>query len=204
MEYRNLLKLNKLNFSMEKRNISYFLSEAIKTYQGLSQQVSKIEDISSTLYQTYQNGNKILIAGNGGSAADAQHFAAELVGRYEKDRKALAALALTTNSSILTAIANDFTYEQSIKRQIEAFGEKGDCFIGISTSGNSKNLIRALEESNYRGLRTIGLLGMDGGKMKNLCDEFILVNSNSTPRIQEAHIFIIHSICSLLEDKLFP
>lgn len=189
---------------MEKKRVSDFLDSALVTYNSLFDQIQKIYTFSELICNSYTSGKKLLIAGNGGSAADAQHFAAELVGKYKKDRKALSALALTTNSSVLTSISNDFSFDFSIKRQIEAFGEKGDCFVGISTSGNSKNLMYALEESKSRGLTTLCLLGKDGGKMKNLCDDYILVDSKDTPRIQEAHIFIIHSICSLIEEKLFP
>lgn len=151
----------------------------------------------------YRRGNKILIAGNGGSAADAQHFAGELVSRFFFDRPALPAIALTTDSSILTAIGNDYGYEKLFERQIEAHGCKGDVFIGLSTSGNSGNILKGLIRSKELGLTTIGLTGATGGKMSELCDYLIKVPSVSTPRIQEIHGLIGHTICAFIEEEIF-
>ena len=144
---------------------------------------------------------KILLCGNGGSAADAQHIAAELVGRFQKERRSLPAIALTTDTSALTAIGNDYGYEQVFARQVEGLANKGDVLIGISTSGESENVLRAIEEAKKRGCKTIGLLGKDGGRIKDLCDASIVVPCNETPRIQEMHIMIGHILCSLIDES---
>jgi D-sedoheptulose 7-phosphate isomerase len=146
---------------------------------------------------------KILIAGNGGSAADAQHFAGELVSRFYFDRPALAAIALTTDSSILTAVGNDYGYEDVFARQIQALGQPGDVFIAISTSGNSPNILKAIDAAKARGLTVIGLTGQSGGKMKPLCDICICAPSDSTPRIQECHLVIEHTLCACIEEAMF-
>lgn len=143
---------------------------------------------------------KILIAGNGGSAADAQHFAAELAGRFIHERKGLPVIALTTNSSITTAIGNDFGYEHVFSRQVEALGHQGDLFVGISTSGNSLNIINAMSMAQKNGLVTIGILGKDGGQIKDFCDLKLIVPSQNTQHIQESHIMIIHELCSLIDN----
>ena len=153
--------------------------------------------------QAYLAGKKVVIFGNGGSAADAQHFAAELVSRFLKERPALFALALTTITSILTAIANDYDYELVFERQVEATVALGDVVIGISTSGNSVNVYRGLVTARDKGAMTIGLLGGRGGRIASQCDIELLIPSSDTPRIQEAHILIIHIICALLEESLF-
>ena len=142
---------------------------------------------------------KVLLMGNGGSAADAQHIAGELVGRFKKERKAIPAISLSTDTSILTAIGNDYGFEKVFERQIEALGNKGDVVIGISTSGNSENVYRAMKLAKKMGLTTIGLLGNDGGKIKNLSDIALVVPSKNTPRIQETHITIGHIICEGVE-----
>lgn len=149
-------------------------------------------------------GNKILFAGNGGSAADSQHLAGELVSRFNYDRPGLPAFALTTDTSVLTAIGNDYGYNRLFARQIEAVGNSGDIFFGISTSGNSPNILSAFETASKKGLITVGLTGKSGGKMKQLCDYCIQVPSNATPRIQEGHIVIGHIICCLIEQQIFP
>ena len=154
------------------------------------------------LHACLAGGNKILIAGNGGSAADSQHFAAELTGRFKKERKAYPALALTTDTSFLTAWSNDTSFETIFSRQIEAFGKPNDVFFGISTSGNSKNIIEAIAAAKKIGMKTICLLGRDGGKTKDLPDISIIIPSNNTPRIQEIHIMLIHIICEELENIL--
>lgn len=150
-----------------------------------------------------KKGGKLLVAGNGGSAADAQHLVAELVCRLRQDRRALRAVALTTDTSILTAVANDYGFERSISRQIEALGDAGDVFLGISTSGNSPNILRALEAARARGLCTVGLTGAGGGEMAALCDVLIAVPSTVTMYIQQAHLTLEHLFCMLIEDGCF-
>jgi D-sedoheptulose 7-phosphate isomerase len=149
--------------------------------------------------QTVSGGGKILLCGNGGSASDCQHIAAELVGRFLKERRPLPAIALTTDTSALTAIANDYGYPQVFSRQLGALANPGDTLIAISTSGNSENVIAAVNLAKSQALRVIGLLGRDGGRLKELCDISIVVPSDSTPRIQEAHILIGHTICEGIE-----
>ena len=151
-----------------------------------------------------RRGNKILFAGNGGSAADAQHLAGELVSRYNYDRPGLPALALTTDTSVLTAIGNDYGYEHLFARQIEAVGVSGDVFIGISTSGRSPNVLNALRKAREKGLVTVGFTGRMGGEMPQLCDYCLHVPADTTPRIQEGHISLGHALCWLIEGALFP
>lgn len=148
-----------------------------------------------------KKGGKLLICGNGGSAADSQHFAAELSGRYKKERKALAAVSLTTDTSALTAIGNDYGFERIFARQVEALGKKGDVLIALSTSGNSPNVLEAIGAAKKQGMAVIGFAGASGGKMKPLCDICICVSSQNTPRIQEAHITLIHIICEIAENE---
>lgn len=168
-----------------------------------SRMIDLVQAVCSRAIDVYKSGNKTLIAGNGGSAADAQHIAGEFVSRFYFDRPGLASIALTTDTSILTAIGNDYGYERLFARQIQANGVPGDMFIGISTSGNSANIVRALEESKSKGLITVGLTGEAGGKMEELCDYCIKVPSNETPRIQESHILIGHIICATVEEAMF-
>ncbi|MGB9765984.1 MAG: D-sedoheptulose 7-phosphate isomerase [Sulfurihydrogenibium sp.] len=144
-------------------------------------------------------GKKVLICGNGGSAADSQHFAAEIVGRFEKERKGFAAIALTTDTSALTAIGNDYGFEKVFSRQVEALGNQGDILIGISTSGNSQNVIEAVKVAKELGIFTVGFLGKDGGKLKDLVDKAFIVRSNNTARIQEVHLTLEHSICKVID-----
>lgn len=165
--------------------------------------VSNLNAACSLCIGAYRNGGKILVAGNGGSAADAQHLAGELVSRFFFDRPPLAAIALTTDSSILTAIGNDYGYEDVFARQVQAHGRAGDVFIAISTSGNSPNILKAIEAAKVLGLVVIGLTGRSGGKMKGLCDVCLCAPSDSTPRIQECHLVIEHSLCSCIEETLF-
>lgn len=153
--------------------------------------------------QAYQNNEKTLIAGNGGSAADAQHIAGEFVSRFYFDRPGLPSIALSTDTSIITAIGNDYGYEKLFSRQVQAQGNEGDVFIGISTSGNSVNIIEALKECKKKGIYTIGLTGQTGGQMAELCDIILKVPSRETPRIQESHILIGHIICCIVEDTIF-
>jgi D-sedoheptulose 7-phosphate isomerase len=159
-----------------------------------------IHEVALACICALESGGKIILFGNGGSAADAQHIAAELIGRYLRDRRALAALALTTNASILTAIANDYSYEEVFARQIEAIACKGDLAIGISTSGNSKNVMRALLAARNKGLVTVGLTGSSGGKLRPETDYCLCIPSEQTPRIQEAHIAVGHILCEIIEE----
>ena len=162
-----------------------------------------VERAGAACIDAYNLGRKVLIAGNGGSAADAQHFAGELVSRFYFDRPALAAIALTTDSSILTAIGNDYGYLDVFSRQVEALGCAGDVFIAISTSGNSANILKAVQSAKAKGLVVVGLTGRGGEKLKELCDICICAPSDSTPRIQECHLVIEHTICACIEETLF-
>ncbi|HED4696940.1 TPA: D-sedoheptulose 7-phosphate isomerase [Campylobacter jejuni] len=165
--------------------------------------ITLIKNASLEVIKAYKNGNKTLLAGNGGSAADAQHIAGEFVSRFYFDRPGIASIALSTDTSILTAIGNDYGYENLFARQVQAQGVKGDVFIGISTSGNSKNILKALELCKQKEIISIGLSGASGGAMNELCDYCIKVPSTCTPRIQEAHILIGHIICAIVEEELF-
>ena len=160
------------------------------------------KSMAERLAAALRSGHKLLIAGNGGSAADAQHFAAELVGRCLKERRGYPAIALTADPSIVTAISNDYSFEALFSREVEALGVSGDVFVAISTSGNSKNLIAALAMARQQGLTTLGFLGRDGGEMKSRCDLAFIVPSQSTARIQEIHITLIHAICDALDQQL--
>ena len=160
---------------------------------------NKVEIAAQLCIDTLQEGGKLLIFGNGGSAADAQHIAAELVGRYKVNRKGLSALALTTDSSALTAIGNDFGYKSLFDRQVEALANKGDVLIGISTSGKSINVINALKLGSQLQCKTIGFSGNDGGQMNKICDVNLVIPSKDTPRIQEMHIVLGHTICHLID-----
>jgi D-sedoheptulose 7-phosphate isomerase len=158
-----------------------------------------ISDVGIAMQNCIKNGGKILLMGNGGSAADSQHIAAEIVGRYKKERKGLAAIALTTDTSILTSVGNDYGYDYIFARQIEGLCRPEDLVIGITTSGNSKNVVSAIEAANEIGATTVGLTGGSGGKLTALCNYNIVVPADVTARIQEAHIFIGHCICEILE-----
>lgn len=165
-----------------------------------SQLLGEVVAMGCLMRSILDKGNKILIAGNGGSAADAQHFAAELVGRYLKERAPLAALALTTDTSILTAVGNDYGFDQVFSRQLQGLGRQGDLFLAISTSGKSQNLIHALKMAKVSGITSIALVGKTGGEMAELADHVVLVPSNDTPRIQEAQQWIWHTWCSLIDE----
>jgi D-sedoheptulose 7-phosphate isomerase len=162
-----------------------------------------IETVARLCVKALHDGNKLLLAGNGGSAADAQHLAAELVSRFYFDRPGLAAVALTTDTSALTAIGNDYGFERLFSRQVDALGRKGDVFIGLSTSGNSPNILKALDEARLKGLVTVGLTGQGGGRMAALCDHCLRMPSSETPRIQEGHIVVGHTVCALIEREMF-
>ncbi|WP_292655827.1 D-sedoheptulose 7-phosphate isomerase [Nitratifractor sp.] len=159
-----------------------------------------IEAAGRLMLQTLQNGNKVLLCGNGGSAADAQHIAAELTGRFLKERRGLPAVALTTDTSALTAIGNDYGFDRVFERQVEALAVEGDLLVGISTSGNSANVLRALERANALGCLTLGLSGRDGGAMNDLCDLNLVVPAQETARIQEMHILIGHLLCAMVDE----
>ncbi|AFM11157.1 D-sedoheptulose-7-phosphate isomerase [Turneriella parva] len=165
--------------------------------------INQLDKICADVIAAYKAGKKTLIAGNGGSAADAQHIAAEFVSRFYFDRPALASIALTTDTSALTAIGNDYGYELLFSRQLEANAQPGDIYIAISTSGNSKNVLHSLEVAKKIGLKTIGLTGMKGGKMADMVDYCVRVPSDETPRIQECHILIGHILCAAVEKELF-
>ncbi|HIJ81308.1 MAG TPA: D-sedoheptulose 7-phosphate isomerase [Desulfuromonadales bacterium] len=162
-----------------------------------------IAEVSLLLIETFKQGGKLLVMGNGGSAADSQHFAAEIVSRFRLERCGLPAMALSTDTSILTAIGNDYGFEMVFRRQVEALAVPGDMVFGISTSGNSANVKHALELARDKGCRTVALLGRDGGSIKHMCDLSLIVPSNDTPRVQEGHITIIHIICDLVEQTMF-
>lgn len=187
------------------RNINEILKEAYEFRKVLldKELISSVEKATQLLIDTLRNGNKILVAGNGGSSADSQHLVGELVGRFLKERKALPGIALTTNTSILTSIGNDYSFEKVFSRQVEALGSRGDTLIAISTSGNAMNLISAVNTAKSLSINTIGLLGCDGGKLGTLVDIPVIVRLNSTPRVQEIHIVIIHAMCELIEAELF-
>lgn len=174
-------------------------SIAVKTELGRTA-VAEISEAATVIVVCLRGAGKLIVFGNGGSASDAQHMAAEFVGRYAVKRQALAAIALTTNSSSLTAIANDFGFEEIFARQLEALAKPEDVILAISTSGNSPNVLRGLETAKALGLKRIGLTGNDGGKLRNLVDICLTVPSRSTPRIQEAHALIIHILCGIVEN----
>jgi D-sedoheptulose 7-phosphate isomerase len=165
--------------------------------------LSEIEKAAAAVISAFRGNHKVLLAGNGGSAADAQHIAAEFINRFSFDRPGLPALALTTDTSIMTSISNDFGFDRIFARQLKTLGNNGDVFIGLSTSGSSTNVVEALKICKEKKIIAIGLTGISGGKMKDLCDILIKVPSNDTPRIQEVHILIAHIICSIVEEELF-
>jgi D-sedoheptulose 7-phosphate isomerase len=165
--------------------------------------MTRIETVAGRCIAALERGNKILLAGNGGSAADAQHLAAEFVSRFNFDRPGLAAFALTTDTSALTAIGNDYGYERLFSRQVQAVGRAGDLFIGLSTSGRSPNVVNALRECRAKGIMTVGLTGRNGRDMAALCDHSLCMPSDETPKIQEGHIVVGHIICGLVERTMF-
>ncbi|MFH2034602.1 MAG: D-sedoheptulose 7-phosphate isomerase [Candidatus Margulisiibacteriota bacterium] len=162
----------------------------------------KIEAAVAALVNALKAGNKLLICGNGGSAADSQHIAAEFIGRFLKERKPLPAIALSTNTSILTCLGNDYGFDIIFARQVEGLGQKGDVLLGISTSGNSENVVKAFQKARSMGIKTIALTGRGGGKMAKEADIIIIVPSDKTPKIQEAHLMIYHIICQLVESEM--
>ncbi|HVO32973.1 MAG TPA: D-sedoheptulose 7-phosphate isomerase [Elusimicrobiota bacterium] len=185
-------------------SIAQHLKETSATLARASEATARAEEVARKLSSALLSGHKLLVCGNGGSAADAQHFVAELVGRFEKARPGFPAVALTTDTSILTAIANDFSYDEVFSRQVQAFAQKGDVVVGISTSGNSKSVILALEEAKRRGAWTAALTGQTGGKMKPIVDCCVCVPATRTAHIQECHIALIHAICACFDEDVAP
>ena len=191
---------------MHHQKITSIINESIKVKQALLSDVNLIAQIDAVvkvITTAFQNGNSVYFAGNGGSAADAQHLAAEFSGRFYKDRKALPSEALHCNTSYLTAVANDYSYEVIYARLIEGITKPGDVLVGLSTSGNSGNIVKAFEMAKTKQVVTIGFTGDSGGKMKAISDYLINVPSNDTPRIQESHILVGHIICELVESNIF-
>lgn len=191
---------------MFENRIKQAIQNSIQLKQNIledSELLSKISQVSQEIINAFKNDKKVLLCGNGGSAADAQHIAAELSGRFYFDRDPLFAEALHVNTSYITAVANDYSYDEVYSRLVKAKGRAGDILIGISTSGNSKNIIKAIEVANEIGMISVGMTGETGGKMKDICKYLINVPSNDTPRIQEAHIMIGHIICEIVEKELF-
>lgn len=186
------------------KEIEEELQESVEVKNRLlSTGAGTIKDIARTVLGCLKAGNTIYLMGNGGSAADAQHIAGEMIGRFKRDRRALPVLALTTDSSVLTAVANDYGFDSCFEKQVEAFVKRGDVVIGLSTSGNSRGVLKAMRLAKERGAATIGLTGQEGGELKNLVDLCLRVPSTNTPRIQECHITVAHILCSLVEKELF-
>ncbi len=187
---------------MRRGPLDSHLRDHLELFGRLSTLGEAVQAAADRVAHCLSSGHKLLLCGNGGSAADSQHLAAEFTGRFVKDRRPLAAMALSTDSSALTCIGNDYGFEEVFSRQVTALGRAGDCLLAISTSGNSPNVIRAAEAARAAHIHTIGLLGRDGGKLLALCDVSIVVPSATTARIQEAHIFIGHSLCAMVEEAL--
>ena len=183
--------------------ITKTLNQHLAVFQELlAEHLENIEECAELIAETFARGKKILICGNGGSAADAQHLAAEFVGRFESERIALPAIALTTDTSALTALANDYDFERVFARQVDALAQEGDLLIGISTSGNSPNVIAAVMKARQKGCKILGMTGAKGKKLASLCDKCLLVPSDRTARIQEAHITVAHIWCEIIDDKI--
>jgi D-sedoheptulose 7-phosphate isomerase len=188
-------------------DIKKLISDSIATKQLILEDqllLSSIHQAAQACIDAFKSDKKVLFCGNGGSAADAQHISAELSGRFYTDRPPLYSEALHVNSSYMTAVANDYSYDVVYSRMVEACGRKGDVLVGITTSGNSKNILAAMEMARKQGMITIGMTGQSGGKMKECCDIMLRVPSSDTPRIQESHILIGHIICQLIEETIFP
>lgn len=188
------------------KKVKEIIQASIETKQQLLQNETLLKTICDTvevLVKAFRNGNRVYFCGNGGSAADAQHLAAELSGRFYTDRKALPAEALHCNTSYMTAVANDYGYDVVYSRLIEGIGQPGDVLLGLSTSGNSTNIVNAFKTARQKGMITIGFTGATGGKMKDCCDYLINIPSTDTPRIQESHILAGHIICQLAEERYF-
>jgi len=190
-----------------KSRIEKCMKSAVENYTSVFQNdnlKASIQQIVIESVTAFQSDGKMLFCGNGGSASDAQHIAAELSGRFYTDRPPLYAEALHVNSSFMTAVANDYGYEATYARMVEAAGKKGDILVGISTSGNSPNVVRAIQKAKELGITTVGFTGKNGGAMRDICDFMICAPSDDTPRIQEVHILVGHIICELIEEEMFP
>jgi D-sedoheptulose 7-phosphate isomerase len=183
--------------------IENMIEESIAVKSTLYLQVEQIKNIAEEMISCFERGNKILLMGNGGSAADAQHIAGELVGRFKLERQSLPAISLSTDTSIITAWSNDYEYDTIFSRQIEALTKPKDILFGLSTSGNSKNIIKAFEKGKELNAYMVSLTGNDGGRIKHLSDLNINVYSENTPRIQESHVLVYHILCELIEEKMF-
>lgn len=183
--------------------IENIFAESIKVKQDtLKNNANQIAQAAQAVIDTFKSGHKLFFCGNGGSAADSQHIAAEFIGRFQKERAAWPAIALTTDTSALTALGNDYTFDIVFSRQLQALGQKGDCIIGISTSGNSKNVLEAFKQARAMGIKTIGVTGGSGGQMGPLSDILIVAASPKTARIQESHLVVFHTICEIVENTL--
>ena len=178
------------------------LQDHLELFQSLSSLSAEVERAAGIISGTLRGGRKLMLCGNGGSAADSQHIAAEMAGRFVKDRRPLAAVALSTDTSTMTCIANDYTFDEVFSRQVTGLGVRADCLLAISTSGNSRNVVRAAEVARSAGIHVIGLLGKGGGALRDLCEVALVVPSQTTARIQEAHIFLGHTLCALVEEEL--
>ena len=190
-----------------KSRIEKCMKSAVENYTSVFQNdnlKANIQKIVTKSVTAFQSDKKMLFCGNGGSASDAQHIAAELSGRFYSDRPPLYAEALHVNSSFMTAVANDYGYEATYARMVEAAGKKGDVLVGISTSGNSPNVVKAIQKAKEIGMTTVGFTGKNGGEMRDICDIMICAPSDDTPRVQEAHILVGHIICQLIEQEMFP
>ena len=188
------------------KQISDILNDSFNNIQKVindKELVTEIEIVTTKIIQAFKDGNKLLLCGNGGSASDAQHIAAELSGRFIKERKPLYAEALHVNSSYMTAVSNDYGFESTYSRMLEAIGKKGDVLIALSTSGNSENVINAVKMANSLGMLSVGMTGAMGGKIKDLCQHNIIIPSSNTARVQEAHILVGHIFCQIIEEQLF-
>ena len=187
-------------------HISDILNDSLNNLQKVINDkglILEIETITTKIIKAFKDGNKLLLCGNGGSASDAQHIAAELSGRFIKERKPLYAEALHVNSSYMTAVSNDYGFESTYSRMLEAIGKKGDVLIALSTSGNSENVVNAVKMANSLEMLSVGMSGATGGKIKELCQHNIIIPSSNTARIQEAHIIVGHIFCQIIEEKLF-
>ncbi len=188
------------------KHISDILNDSFNNLQKVINDrvlIAEIEIVTTKIIQAFTDGNKLLLCGNGGSASDAQHIAAELSGRFIKERKPLYAEALHVNSSYMTAVSNDYGFESTYSRMLEAIGKKGDVLIALSTSGNSENVINAVKMANSLGMLSVGMSGAMGGKIKDLCHHNIIIPSSNTARVQEAHILVGHTFCQIIEEQLF-
>ncbi len=191
---------------MQAEKIKHIIAESIRVKNEILQSesmIAQLEEVANIITRAFQDGKKVLFCGNGGSAADAQHLAAEFSGRFYTDRDALPAEALHTNTSYLTAVANDYSYDVVYSRLVKGIGNEGDVLVGLSTSGNSKNIVEAFLTAKNKGITTVGLTGITGGKMKECSDYLFAVPSSDTPRIQESHILLGHILCQLVEEQYF-